>query len=126
MNRKIAALQNSIEHWRRIRDCVPGEKPNGEQCACCQIAEPNCIDCPVFEYTQTTYCHITPYKKAYAAYINYHRIIEHPVTKKQFQTACQREINFLKLVLKKAKEEEKEKGKKKKKAFSSKAGEPIL
>lgn len=73
----IAALKESIEHWRRL---TTGERRTGERtgtsdCALCLLynnentpSDQVCVGCPIFEKTDHEFCYCTPYQ-AVQAYI---------------------------------------------------------
>ena len=74
----LKALDESIEHWVRMRDGThrDGELPSGMACACCQLCmqrqdnddypeEEYCEYCPIYDVTGEEVCLGTPYKDAY-------------------------------------------------------------
>jgi hypothetical protein len=63
---KLIALNDSIQHWTRNLALVSaGNDPEigDEHCACCKIANEECIGCPIHEITTIPHCNSTPYKK---------------------------------------------------------------
>ena len=71
------ALQESIEHWERLRDGTQrrGETTGVLDCALCQRFYPSCQRrneelCPVYMSTGWSLCRKSPYKKATVAFHN--------------------------------------------------------
>lgn len=78
MNKATAkALEQSINHWKRMRDGKPrkNEWPIDMDCSLCKRfknsfyeLEKECVGCPIFIKTGKKYCYKTPYDKAYKAF----------------------------------------------------------
>ena len=75
MNKEtLKALENSIEHWRRMMDGEgrDGECPSAQGCDLCAMFNPNgeekCEGCPVMEHTGRPICDDTPYYDALNAF----------------------------------------------------------
>ena len=61
------ALQESIEHWERMRDdpAPQCEAPTSEDCPCCHLYfDADCQGCPIHEHTGKRFCEETPYRHA--------------------------------------------------------------
>lgn len=73
----VKALDESIEHWCRLRDLKQeeGEQPTSDWCACCVLDEQrcdsnpreyngSCSSCPIMDFTGKLWCDGTPYYAA--------------------------------------------------------------
>lgn len=92
----LTALQDSIEHWRRMAngDTSKGDKPFSTQCALCQLfIRTGCTNCPVAEYTKQRLCKGSPYSGADHAFGVF------GVTSPQFRAYAQAELEFLESLL---------------------------
>lgn len=95
---EIVAIQNSIEHWKKIKNFVPGEEPSSLQCALCQLTNTNCEICPIYKISKRHHCQNTPYAKAYRAFFKYH--VLHSIKESTFRKNIAPQIKFLKDLLK--------------------------
>jgi hypothetical protein len=67
------ALEESIEHWKRMREDPKGSDfPGVNQCSLCGVYYyPNCKGCPVFAKSKRADCAGTPYRRAHNAFRDY-------------------------------------------------------
>lgn len=83
----LKALNESIEHWKRMRDDRErGESPSATDCALCRQFS-NCIGCPVADEVGVDGCQDTPFEDARTAFWK--------GTDSEWQAAAQKEIDFL-------------------------------
>lgn len=95
----LAALQDSIAHWERMRDdrAETPEQPIAPDCALCRLfytSRPSptcCYGCPVYTTTSQQFCRGTPYAEAERAYDDPNEFA--------WKEAAQAEIDFLKSLL---------------------------
>ena len=100
------ALRQSINHWKRMRNFTKkealegNEKPYSSHCALCieylykyDEANQQCTGCPVREKTGEISCIDSPYLAAEAAWADW--LVYGDGTKKQWQAAADKEIDFL-------------------------------
>ena len=90
----LRALDDSIAHWERLRDCktkkeLDDEGVGGVACALCLQFQVNsqCTECPVHLVTGKQLCVGTPYVDAFSAYM-YGSLDE-------FRAAAKVELGFL-------------------------------
>ena len=101
----IKALDESIAHWRRLRDFKQkdGEKPDYDWCACCKLddlrseASPDyfpsvCLSCPVYDFTDEEACNGTPIRDASDAW---RRSMEAGDVKSADRELMHAEVSFL-------------------------------
>jgi hypothetical protein len=67
LDREIAALQKSVEKWRRLENGAESRN----KCALCRIHPVMCSGCPIRIITGERYCSKTPYD-AWHTYIDAH------------------------------------------------------
>ena len=104
----IKALDESIEHWCRLRDLKQkeGERPNSEWCACCKLDEMRkkasprdfpdaCNGCPVNDFNNDDGCFMTPFLNALDAW---YRSKMASNVKTRNRELMQAEVDFLKEV----------------------------
>lgn len=119
----LRALDESIEHWIRMRDGTHAEDESldSASCACCVLgtrrarkyghANPDidrCLYCPVYDVTRKSLCKGTPYTDAYdvlvpagtrpspeSYYIIYRFDLARLSDKGRFESPVADEINFL-------------------------------
>ena len=96
----LAALKESIDHWRRMAEgrAENGETPGGKDCPLCRIfaSAPcwhGCAGCPVSEMTRCSNCKETPWL---AANLSFN---QHGPTSDHFKAAAQKELAFLESLL---------------------------
>ncbi len=96
-----SALEDSITHWKRMREKPWTEKPRGEWCALCSLVEraSGCQSCPVTKRTGEWQCADTPF---YIAVEAWHALQEHEDSIATlvwcglaWRIAAQNEIEFL-------------------------------
>ena len=107
----LEALQDSIDHWQRMRDdpIGSGDRPFAKSCALCQIfifaeeVDEHCVGCPVANKTGNPDCEETPYYETVAPF-NHVRVLgeKHPLyakALKAWQEAADAELEFLRSLL---------------------------
>ena len=105
-NETKVALQESIEHWERLRDGTheKNEHPYASQCSLCLRFDCGvCVifdkdleeveRCPVYKKTGKDTCEETPYNKAYEAFFN------ERLNKGERYNRMNAEVQFLKSLL---------------------------
>ncbi len=101
-----AALEESIEHWKRMRDAetveeLGEEDPYGDHCALCVTHRPrSCRGCPVFLRTGKIECFGSPWRDASSAFLAWrisevHNLSEVARDRDVWREAADREIAFL-------------------------------
>jgi hypothetical protein len=96
----IRLLDESIEHWRRMRDDPEGgEMPHGSDCPLCREYHPDgksrCSGCPLFEHTGGESCQGTPYGNALTAFQRLSGLANPERALANWQAAADKEIAFL-------------------------------
>lgn len=106
--RNVELLQQSIEHWKRMRDDPDcGERPGPWDCPLCNEYRgfmSECKDCPVRLATGWFCCQKTPYRKASLRFIDWtrrpHRRATDDLMLAAWRKAADVEIRFLTKLLK--------------------------
>ena len=96
------ALEESIEHWKRMRDAetltdLGNESPYGEHCPLCQSVKngngfADCKQCQVYARTRKLDCGGTPWRRAADAFTGWRY---RSVAREAWQAAADEEIAFL-------------------------------
>lgn len=92
------ALEESVEHWKRMRDdkeCV--EKPSSEYCSCCDLFYcVGCVGCPIAKKARRDGCNNTPYGDAVNAWDE--RLLSY-YGWRNWRRAAKRMISFMQEIL---------------------------
>ena len=102
-NRTLAALNDSIEHWKRLETGTASETEGvgAKNCALCKLFRSGpayCVGCPVMRSTGQSDCDGSPYPMADDAYREYGK--DSP----EFRAAAKIEREFLEGLLPKQEE----------------------